>query len=185
MTAVIPAIGEALLHVRHMQRDLAKSLRLNHNQWDKSCHLSQEAKKEIIWWKTFLIQKNGLPIHKLIVAEPTLKFYVDASDIGWGVTSNIIQTEGFWAKEEKEDSINVRELKTIYYALLIHAKKIENVTINIYSDNMTALKYVTKAGGTASFQLQDLAVKIQDICNQNQLIVQYQHIPGIQNVKTD
>ncbi|KAG2236264.1 hypothetical protein INT48_008624 [Thamnidium elegans] len=185
MTAVIPAIGEALLYVRHMQRDLAKALHNNHQQWDKACHLSQEGKNEIQWWEKFLIQKNGLPIHKIIVSDPALKVYVDASDIGWGITSSLVQTAGFWTNEEKNDSINVRELKTIYYAILIHAKKVNNVDMKIYSDNMTALKYVTKAGGTASFALQDLAVKIQDICNLHHLTVQYQHIPGVQNVKAD
>jgi hypothetical protein len=64
-------------------------------------------------------------------------------------------------------------------------KRLSNTVIHIYSDNKTALKYVTKAGGTASFDLQDLAVKIQGLCNQHQLQVHYQHIPGVENIKAD
>lgn len=185
MTAVIPAIGEALLHIRHMQRDLSRSLRTHNHNWDKNCKLSAQSMEEITWWKKYLVKKNGLPIHKLLIQEPSAKFYVDASDAGWGVTSQLIQTAGFWTPAEKEQSINVRELKTIYYALLIHSKRLKHTTIKILSDNMTALKYVTKAGGTASFALQDLAVKIQDLCNLHHLTVQYQHIPGILNVTAD
>ncbi|KAG1439185.1 hypothetical protein G6F46_014600 [Rhizopus delemar] len=50
---------------------------------------------------------------------------------------------------------------------------------------MTALKYTVKDGGTASALLQDLAVKIQDLCNFYHLDVQYQHIPEVENVKAD
>jgi hypothetical protein len=146
MTAVIPAIGEALLHIRHLQRDLAKSLQQNNHNWDKTCQISQWAKSEIQWWKTFLIKKNGLPIQQVQLPEPSATIYVDASDVGWGVSSKIIETSGFWSCEDKEKSINVRELKAIYYAVLMHAKRLSNTALHIYSDNKTALKYVTKAG---------------------------------------
>ncbi|KAG1135531.1 hypothetical protein G6F38_012729 [Rhizopus arrhizus] len=50
---------------------------------------------------------------------------------------------------------------------------------------MTALKFVTKSGGTSSPILQNLAVKIQDICNQYNLKVEYHHIPGVNNIQAD
>jgi ribonuclease HI len=92
---------------------------------------------------------------------------------------------GFWNKEEQETSINVRELKVVYFALKIHAKKLENCTIRVFTDNTTALKYTVRFGGTASLQLQELAVMIQDICNEYNLKVVYQHIPGIKNTNAD
>lgn len=81
MTAVIPAIGEALLHIRHLQRDLVKSLQQNNHNWDKTCQTSQWAKSEIQWWKTFLIKKNGQPIQQVQLPEPSATIYVDASDV--------------------------------------------------------------------------------------------------------
>jgi hypothetical protein len=133
-----------------------------------------------------VIQKNGLPIHTIKVPEPKLNIYVDASATGWGVTSPLITASGFWRLEEQENfSINVRELKTILFALKLHAKKCEDSTIKIYSDNITALKYTTKAGGTSSVILQDLAIQIQQICNKHRLQVIYQHVPGILNTEAD
>lgn len=122
MTAVIPAIGEALLHIRHLQRDLAKSLQQNHHNWDMACKISQWARSEIQWWKTFLVKKNGLPIQQVQLSSPTTTIYVDASDMGWGVSSSMMKTSGFWNQEDKAKSINVRELTAIYYAILMHAK---------------------------------------------------------------
>ncbi|KAG1325360.1 hypothetical protein G6F62_008593 [Rhizopus arrhizus] len=65
MTSMIPAIGEALLHLRHMQRDLATSLFHHHQNWDAPMTLSQESRKELEWWKEWINKKNGLPIQKI------------------------------------------------------------------------------------------------------------------------
>lgn len=43
MTAMIPAIGKALLHLRYLQRDLARSLHKNHQNWEALCPLSKES----------------------------------------------------------------------------------------------------------------------------------------------
>jgi ribonuclease HI len=185
ITAVIPAVAEALLHIRHIQRDLARSLQINHHQWDKSCTLSQRSLAEIQWWKTHLHLKNGLPIHPVQLSKNALTVLVDASDSGWGVHSTKINQAGFWNEVEREESINGRELKAIYYALRLHAKEGDIKEISLHTDNITALKYVTKAGGTASESLQNLAVQIQDLCNEFSIKVQYQHIAGIRNTQAD
>ncbi|KAG1166489.1 hypothetical protein G6F36_012923 [Rhizopus arrhizus] len=166
---MIPAIGEALLHIRHLQRDLAKSLQLNNRNWEKPCQISQQSQQEFQWWRKSITMKNGLPIQSMEVSTPQITIYTDSSDSGWGVSSPMIKTFGFWNKEEQETSINVRELKAVYFALKMHAKKLENCTIRVFTDNTTALKYTTKFGGTASLQLQELAVMIQDICNKYNL----------------
>jgi hypothetical protein len=68
---------------------------------------------------------------------------------------------------------------------MLHVKKYANPTIKIYSDNLTALKYTTKQGGTTSHLLQQLAVDIQGICNEYRAEVIYQHVPGVQNHHAD
>ncbi|KAG0772951.1 hypothetical protein G6F16_012509 [Rhizopus arrhizus] len=56
--------------------------------------------------------------------KPRISIYVDASLTGWGISWPEIQTSGYWSLEEQSESINVRELKTILFALLLHAKKV-------------------------------------------------------------
>ncbi|CEP11552.1 hypothetical protein [Parasitella parasitica] len=53
---------------------------------------------------------------------------------------------------------NPPELTVIYYALLLHTRDGEAKELKVYTDNITNLKYVTKAGGTASAARQDLRV---------------------------
>ncbi|KAG2217341.1 hypothetical protein INT45_009098 [Circinella minor] len=144
---------------------------------DQTSFENRPSKKELQWWLDWVTQKNGLPIQKMKAKIPRVTTYTDASDLGWGVASQELETAGRWTEKEKETSINMRELTAIYFALKLHAKKYRGSTIKIYTDNMTALKYTVKDGGTASALLQDLAVQIQDLCNQYQLDVQYHHIP--------
>jgi hypothetical protein len=83
---------------------------------------------------------------------------VDASDSGWGISSHLMETVGHWTPEEKASSINTRELMTILFVLQLHGKKYQGKNILIYTDNITALKYAAKAGGTASITLQEWPV---------------------------
>lgn len=185
MTSMIPAIGEALLHIRYLQRDLASSLQQTHQDWEAICKLSSTSQEELHWWENFVCQKNGLPIQKIAHATPKVIIHVDASNTGWGISSPLVTTSGFWTQEEVQQSINVRELKAILFAIQLHARKCENSTIKIFSDNMTALKYTTKSGGTASEVLQDLAIRIQELCNKFNIQPIYQHIPGVNNTQAD
>jgi ribonuclease HI len=184
MTSLIPAIGETLLHVRYLQRDLTLSLG-KQNNWDRPFQVSQKSLQDLTWWMTWAHQKNGLPIRPTIQTTPTTTIYVDASDTGWGVASEQMEVAGFWTSPQKEESINVRELTTIWYALRLHVKSIGNTHVQIYTDNMTALKYVTKAGGTASIQLQDLALQIHELISKHNITVSFQHIRGIHNTVAD
>lgn len=185
MTAVIPAVGEALLHVRFLQRDLAKGLQGKQSRWDSDCPLSQNAREELKWWQADPIVSKGLPIRYMKASTSDIDVYVDASDEGYGISSPLYETNGFWSEEEKETSINARELKTIMFALKIHAKSLQGKTLTIYSDSRTAIKYAKNAGGTASAYLQTLALLIQDIVRTHDLTVLYRHVAGIRNVIAD
>ena len=168
-----------------MQRGLAKSLHLHHQNCEAPCHLSHESQEELRWWKDFTSTRNGLDIQNPAERNPDLTIHCDASDLGWGVSSHEMEISGRWTNEEKTTSINVRELKTILFALKLHAEKFREKNIQIFTDNITALKYSTKAGGTASPLLQELAIEIQDVINSYNLTVTYSHIPEILNVKAD
>ena len=61
MTSLIPAIGQTLLHMRYLQRDLAVNLRRQQYHWDKPCKISTLAWKELHWWKTQAMGVNGQP----------------------------------------------------------------------------------------------------------------------------
>jgi len=74
---------------------------------------------------------------------------------------------------------------TIRFALQLHKERYRNCNILVYSDNKTAIKYASKFGGTASALLQQLALDIQEICNEYNITLRVQHIAGIKNTTAD
>ena len=185
MTALIPAVGEALLHVRFLQRDLAQSLQGRQSRWESECPLSADARKELTWWQSDPLVARGLPVRTLCTTTSITDIYVDSSGSRFGISSPLGTAHGFWRAEELVDSINVRELKAILFALKIHAEKLRNQTFTIHSDNTTALKYAKNQGGTASIALQVLALQIQEVVRTYNLNVIYRHITGTLNVDAD
>ncbi|CEP10666.1 hypothetical protein [Parasitella parasitica] len=167
-------------------RDLARSLRRLQFDWEGECVLSQHANDDLTWWEQVSSAKNGLPLREdHIHTPPAITIHCDASDSGWGVASGHVTTAGFWSTAESEDSINVRELKTVKFALLLHARKFAGQSLQLFTDNTTAVKYAMKSGGTASIALQSLALDINEIINKFNLKVKFQHIAGQENTRAD
>ena len=185
-TSIIPAMGDALIRIRFLQRELALNLKKYQSNWEAPCPLSTRALQELVWWLTWAKIKNGLPIHKQIIT-PDITIHVDALGTGWGATSKLGNFSGKWTETEKVHAINVRESKTIWIGLKLHVKKfnIKDTTIKIYTDNISALKYASKAGNTASITLQELALKINELCHEQNINVDYEHIAGTDNIVAD
>jgi hypothetical protein len=76
-------------------------------------------------------------------------------------------------------------LKTILFALQLHTPNAGNSTIDLYTDNVTTLKYARKFGGTSSIYLQELALQIQELINKFNLKIHFQHIPGMTNIQAN
>ena len=71
-------------------------------------HLSQEAKKELEWWRDHLKMNNGRSILPL---EKQETIFTDASKQGWGAHLNLEKIGGRWIWEEKVNThINILEL---------------------------------------------------------------------------
>ena len=88
---------------------------------------------------------------------------LDTSMRGWrascvGTTS----TGGLWTKEERYSHININylELLAAFLALKTFAPELKSSKILLHLDNITAISFINRIGGTHSPQLSNLAVKI-------------------------
>jgi hypothetical protein len=101
MIAMVPVVGKALLHIKYLQRDLSRTLHQTQQNWEATCKLSNISLQELRWWKTFTTQRNSLPIQRIEAENPKTIIHVDASNSGWGVSSELITASGFWARKRK------------------------------------------------------------------------------------
>ena len=64
-----------------------------------------------------------------------------------------LKTITFWSRMEKTQQINILKLKAIYVALLAFTKETKNATVQLHIDNISALTYLLKIGGTQNLQI--------------------------------
>ncbi|WAQ99027.1 hypothetical protein MAR_023400 [Mya arenaria] len=131
--------------------------------FDKKVQLSDPSILELKWWLNNVETKHG----KLIRPMPEhVICRTDASFLGYGGIdlSSETHTNGRWASEEKHNkSINYLELLAIFY-----------------SDNTTAVSYISEFGGMASSDMDVLAKSIWMWCieRNSHLSATHIHEPG-------
>lgn len=69
-----------------------------------------------------------------------------------------------WTSSEKSFHINFLKLKAAFLAIKCFAKNEYNKQILLRIDNVTALAYINKIGGTQHKYLNDIAKQIREWC---------------------
>ena len=112
--------------------------------------LSVQALLELRWWIDSIREWNGRAI---ISPSPDLVIETDASLTGWGAVLDQQRIGGAWNSEEKELHINVLELKGALFAVRAFATDKANIHVHLKMDNVSAVTYIQKLGGTRSSRL--------------------------------
>ena len=152
--------------------------------WERKIRLNKESIKEIVWWEKHIEKYNGRPITS---PEPQGQLHTDASKVGWGavIKKSGEEAQGRWTSAEIEKyHINHLELKAVHLGLQALMDTVTNKHIQVWSDNVTAVTYLTK-GGTKSTEMNNLAQTIWDwmLYRKNTLTARY--IPGGENGEAD
>ena len=87
--------------------------------------------------------------------------------------------------EEQKGHINILELKAAYLAILTFTKFREVQRIHLQLDNIVALSYLIKMGGTHNKDLLDLSKLIWDYLQSRKIMITAEYLPGHLNVKAD
>lgn len=98
---------------------------------------------------------------------------------------SILRTRGVWSKEEQGLRISCIELLAIKYALLSFHKQIESQSYYSQVDNMTALSYLMKMGGTTSLTMIKISKNIWNFLIKEKTMITAEYLPGIMNIKAD
>ena len=136
------AITPGPLYYRGLQRLLPREQVTN---WEVKVSLSTHTRADLTWWIQNAQYCNtaamDTPHHDLVLT-------TDASMTGWGATCGSQVAQDFWSPLERNSHINQLELQAILnglHALVPHKR---NLCILVVSDNMVALSYLRKKGGT-------------------------------------
>ena len=186
LTSITPAVLQAPLHYRGLQRLRSRALQQSNPQnpdYDTTVPLSQEAQQDLTWWTEYSFQE-GRPLRW---PQPTLTIESDASKRGWGahLTHQQQTIGGVWNHKEATHHINWLELKAAFLGLQAFAQNLSNVHVHLLMDNTVAIAYLNRLGGTRSYALCQLAISIWNWCIQKGITIHADHLPGRLNVRAD
>ena len=111
--------------------------------------------------------------------------YDHASNMEWGTQHGEIQTGEMWSKLEALNHINCLELLAAHLEVQYFVKQQCNITMQLWLDNVTAVTYIHKMGGTHSYVLCDLAIQMWEWSMQQNVFFSAEHLPRKENVIAD
>ena len=181
LNASVRAILPAPLHYRQMQMTQAKALLYNQS-YETRVSLPPEVLHELRWWIENIRGWNGKAI---MTPSPDLVIETDASLSGWGAVLGHQRIGGVWNMEEKSLHINVLELRGALFAVRAFAKDSRRIHVHLRMDNVSAVTYIQKMGGTRSRQLLQEAQTLWDFCLQREILLSAEYLPGRLNIQAD
>ena len=182
ISAALEAVPLGKLHFRGLEMDKILALKIRNGNFDAPCYLSQEGKRNIIWWIENLPKafRSLLPIPK-----PDYIIYTDACKTGWGGHDDNTETNGIWNYNTEDIHINILELQAIKNSLqrFLPTKNIQHV--RVMTDNSTAVAHINKLGGTKSRACNYITKECWEIAQKFNSHLSASHIPGIHNSLAD
>ena len=115
----------------------------------------------------------------------TTIIYSDASLEGWGATDSISTVGAPWQVTDALLHINVLELTAAHFALLHLAADARGIHIQLKLDNLTAVAYINKMGGTHSPECNQVAQQIWEWAVERGIWLSAAYIPSESNVVAD
>ena len=183
LVATAAAVTPCMLQVRFMQQLHIEAVR-DQKFWSDLIWLDEKAKLELNWWIGNLSLREGKPI---LTSPPDLVIHSDAAKTGgWGAECRGAQTGGQWSREEARLHINQLEMIAAELALKTFLRmfpKTRSVLLKV--DNMAALSYIVKMGGTGNLELIEGAKNIWTYLMSMGTTLTAEYIPTKLNVAAD
>ena len=148
--------------------------------------LNQEAKADLLAWKTFIDSFNGIYMFPSDVWENSehLHFYTDASNIGFGAVFGQHWLMEEWPQHLMAFHITVKELVPIVLAVETWGDVLENRCVRFHCDNLAVVNIINKQSSkerTIMSLIRRLVLKTL----QSNITFLAEHIPGKSNVLAD
>ena len=178
----------SLAHLVPGGRLLMRSLQIClHQSWDRvdqstPVPWSPDCLRDLQWWLHLPCLSQGVCLCQV---SPGLDFWSDASDVDWGAHLGHLVASGLWDESEARLPINTRELLAVCRGLLHFQSSLLGKTVAVFCDNVMAVAYLRKEGGTRSPFLNSIAQGIPRWSESLAICLAPQFILGSRNVLAD
>ena len=175
------AMTKAMLPAKLLLRNIYHTLSTK-TSWHDVLLLDKDCIADLQWWLSATRGWNGAPLK---IARPSIQLETDASGTGWGGTMMGMNASGTWTKDVSFQPSNYRELLAIYKSILSFRENFRRGThLQILSDNITAVAYVNKLGGSSK-PMTDIMKSIFTLTHELGISVSAKFLKGKLNVRAD
>ena len=178
LVAACPAIAYGWLYYKELERLKQRALFTYGYNGKKLLNLPTEAITELEWWKSHILKGKN----KIRSSTFDLEIFTDASNTGWGAICDNKKAHGFWNETERKKHINYLEIKTAFLGLKCFARAMSHKQILLRIDNITALSYINKMGGTKHRLLHNLTKSLWEWCIERENWVFAEYVTSKDNI---
>ena len=182
LTSACAAVNYGWLYTKLLERGKYLALKSNGENYNRKMEISQEMKSDLKWWlKNIEVTYN--PIRNNIFK---LEIFTDASLTGWGsALQSGEKARGWWTGQNKNEHINILELRAALNGLKCFARNESNCEILLRIDNTTAIAYINKMGGIQHKSLYEAAKEIWQWCEAKNIHIYASYINTKDNYLAD
>jgi hypothetical protein len=180
ITGQCVAMAQVILPAKLLLRTCYRLLK-SRSSWSANLTLTQEVRQELSWWIKYVSEWNVSPV---VVRPVQAQLVTDASHIAWGATLGELRASGQWNLRLSRKSSNYREMMAILLALQTFQGILRTKSVQILTDNATALAYIMNKGGPVK-ELTDIAKAIWVLSVEQNIHLQVSHIKGVDNCEAD
>ena len=149
--------------------------------WSNRITVPQWVLSEVAWWASPAVMR-GLP---LAAKETEVTLFTDASSSGWGAQLGSRSTRGQWSAPQRSWHINALEMQAIINAVRDFLPHLRSRVVRLMCDNAVTVAYIKNEGGTRSYTLMQLTLRLLKWCDRKVITLVPVHQPGVHNVQAD
>ena len=182
VSAASRAVWQAPFHYRPLQRMVNAVIPESQSQPDLmqkfnvQAELTKEAMEDLSWWASLGSTMIESPLHPRI-PQLTIESPLHPTPAGAHVKGICLQA--VYGPQRRQRTISA------FLVVQCFAKEQHQVTILLRLDNVIAMTFINKMGGTHSEPLCQLALSLWQWCLEREIFLVAVHLPGLENVVAD
>ncbi|KAJ1165465.1 hypothetical protein NDU88_005893 [Pleurodeles waltl] len=175
-------VTHARWHMRALQWCVRRQWFQHKGDLEESVTITRDSAVDLQWWAAVDNLSQGRPFS---LPPPVATVVTDASTLGWGAHLGGLEVKGLWTPVEQRFHINLLELRAVRLALKAFLPSIRGQSVQILTDNTTAMWYINKQGGVGSYLLCREALRLWSWLQDHKICLVAHHLARALNLRAD
>ena len=181
LTFMATLVPRGLLRLRPIQWWASEVWCQETGFWSDRISVTPTILHQVAWWASPAVLQ-GVSLSAL---ETEITLFTDASSHGWGAQLGSRTLQGTWSPQQASQHINLLEMEAVFLSVTRFLPQLKSRVVRLMCDNAVVVSYINKEGGTKSFRLTRLTIRLLKFCDRKGIRLVPVHLPGSRNIQAD